>query len=415
MHVSAKHDVIVIGGGPSGMMAAGRAAERGKSVLLIEKNVKTGAKLDISGGGRCNITNAEEDIRALLANYGDAEQFLYSPFSKFSNTDTFKFFESLGLPLVVEARKRAFPVTQKAPDVTRAMNEYMEKHGVTIVTGVAVRSLETRDGKVVAVNTSDGSRYEADTFIVSTGGRSHPETGSTGEGFTWLEALGHTIHASNPSLVPIAVEDEWVKKLSGTSLSFMKITFFIDGRRAFSKTGKILFTHFGLSGPLILNSAKQIGELLREGSVTATIDMYPDTDQASLEKKILSELDNNKNKNFKNILDLIVPHGLDDAVMELLSLADPEIKVHSFSKEDRSRLVRLMKAMPVSVKGLMGFDRAVISDGGVPLSEVDTRTMGSKICPNLFLVGDILHVNRPSGGFSLQLCWTTGWVAGSHA
>lgn len=407
-------DVIVIGGGPAGMMAAGRAGSKGKSVLLLEKNLTLGKKLNITGGGRCNITNAEYDVRALLKNYGDAEHYLYSPFSKFGVKDTFEFFEKRGLPLVVEARKRAFPETQKAEDVTRILKNYLAQNNVAIKTGAGVSSVEPNRGNAgrIAAITVGTTRYTADHFIIATGGFSHPETGSTGEGFSWLTRLGHTIVHPSPTIVPLAVKDQWVHALSGTSLSFMKITFFQGGKKAFSKTGKLLFTHFGISGPLILNSAKAVGELMKGGAVTATIDMYPDTDFADVERKVLKILDTNKNKKFKNLLDELVPHGMDSAITALLALPDPEIKAHSITKEDRKRLVHILKGAPLTIKGLMGYDRAVVSDGGVPLDEVDTKTMRSRICENLSFAGDVLHINRPSGGYSLQLCWTTGFVAG---
>lgn len=396
------------------MMAAGRAGERGKSVLLLEKNTELGKKLNTTGGGRCNITNAEHDVRALLKHYGEAEQFLYSPFSKFGVKDTFDFFEKRGLPLVVEARKRAFPQTQKAPDVTRVLKHYLAKNNVTVKTDSPVSSigLDTQNTGKIATITAGTTRYTATHVIIATGGFSHPETGSTGEGFSWLTRLGHTIARPSPTIVPLAVKEKWVRDLSGTSLSFMKITFFQGGKKAFSKTGKLLFTHFGISGPLILNSAKAVGELLKGGEVTATIDMYPDTDFADVERKVLKILDTNKNKKFKNLLDELVPHGMDSAIVTLLDLSDPEIKSHSITKEDRKRLVHILKGAPLTIKGLMGYDRAVVSDGGVPLDEVDTKTMCSRICGNLSFAGDVLHINRPSGGYSLQLCWTTGFVAG---
>lgn len=396
------------------MMAAGRAGERGKSVLLLEKNTELGKKLNTTGGGRCNITNAEHDVRALLKYYGEAEQFLYSPFSKFGVKDTFDFFEKRGLPLVVEARKRAFPQTQKAPDVTRVLKHYLAKNNVTVKTDSPVSSigLDTQNTGKIATITAGTTRYTATHVIIATGGFSHPETGSTGEGFSWLTRLGHTIARPSPTIVPLAVKEKWVRDLSGTSLSFMKITFFQGGKKAFSKTGKLLFTHFGISGPLILNSAKAVGELLKGGEVTATIDMYPDTDFADVERKVLKILDTNKNKKFKNLLDELVPHGMDSAIVTLLALPDPEIKAHSITKEDRKRLVHILKGAPLTIKGLMGYDRAVVSDGGVPLDEVDTKTMRSRICGNLSFAGDVLHINRPSGGYSLQLCWTTGFVAG---
>ena len=407
-----RYDVIVIGGGASGMMAAGRAGERGKRVLLIEKNAGVGKKLDITGGGRCNITNAEFDKHAFLKNYGEAQQFLYSPLSAFGVQDTFDFFTKRGLPLIVEARKRAFPETQKATDVTQVMKKYLKDNDVDILTNATVQELRTEKGRIVEAVTSRGT-YSADNFIISTGGVSHPETGSTGDGFKWLNALGHTVNPATPTIVPVKVRESWVKAQPGVTLANMKITFFCDGKKAFSKKGGLLFTHFGLSGPLILNSAGAVGQLLSEGDVTAAIDMFPDMDFAELEKSVLLAMDANKNKDFKNVLEKIVPNGMARAVSGLLALPEPSIKSHSVTKEERKRLVHILKGVPLTVTGLMGMDRAVISDGGVPLSEVDTRTMHSLVIPNLYLTGDILHINRPSGGYSLQMCWTTGYVAGN--
>ncbi len=406
------YDTIVIGGGASGMMAAGRAAEHGKSVLLIEKNATLGRKLDITGGTRCNITNAEFDKHEFAKHYGAAEHFLYSPLSQFGVQSTFDFFTQRGVPLIVEARKRAFPASQKAEDVTRAMTKYLTDTGVEILTKTTVRSVLTEDGRITAVQTSAGM-FAARTFILATGGVSHPETGSTGDGFKWLAELGHTVKAPTPTIVPLKVRERWVKSLAGVSVARMKITFFVDGKKSFSKLGGVLFTHFGLSGPLILNSASAVAEMLKEGDVTATIDMRPDMDFAALERETLAKIEANKNKNFKNVLAEIAPAGTAKAVLALLALPKPDVKAHSLTKEERKRLIHILKGAPCTIAGLMGFDRAVISDGGVPLSEIDMRTMRSLKVPNLFVTGDLLHINRPSGGYSLQLCWTTGFVAGS--
>jgi predicted Rossmann fold flavoprotein len=408
------YDVIVVGGGPAGIMAAGKAAERGKTVLLLEKNKKLGEKLKISGGGRCNITNAEEDTRLFLKHYGKAEQFLYSIFAQFSNKDTFTFFEKRGLPLVVQARKRAFPHTEKSIDVFNTLEAYMKEGGVVVKTSSPVDRILATDGTVQGVVVGKDT-FIAKNYILATGGVSHAETGSTGDGFNWLKALGHSVAAPTPSIVPLAVKEPWVKALSGTSLSFMKITFSVEGKKKFSKTGKLLFTHFGLSGPLILNSAVMVGDLLQEGKVTAAIDAYPDTDHGALEQKILGVFENNKNKLLKNIMDEIVPHGMIEAVFSLLPTIDRETKVHSVTKEQRKLIVDTLKALPMTITGLMGFDRAVVADGGIPLTEMDMKTMRSKLYDNLFITGDLLHITRPSGGFSLQLCWTTGFVAGSNA
>ncbi len=412
------YDVLVVGGGSSGLMAAGRAAELGKRVLLIEKNKRLGEKLRISGGGRCNITNAEEDQRKLMDAYGKSSQFLFSPFSQFGTKDTFTFFESKGLPLVVQARKRAFPKTEKALDVVKTLEVYIKKGNVTVALGSPVTSIQSDASGVTGVVCGKNT-YTATKYIFAAGSVSHPETGSTGDGFQWLKKLGHTVVAPTPTIVPIKVSDAWVPLLAGTSLTFMKITFFVDEgdgapKKKFSKTGKILFTHFGLSGPLILNSASQVSDLLYAGTVTATIDAYPHTDLGALEKTILATFDTHKNKALKNVVAEFVPAGTAKGILKLLEeRMDVTTKVHSVSREERKMISRLLKALPLTIEGLMGFDRAVIADGGVPLNELDMRTMQSLKVPNLYIIGDLLHINRPSGGYSLQLCWSTGFVAGS--
>ncbi len=405
------YDLIVIGGGPAGMMAAGTAAKNGKSVLLIEKNTDLGEKLKITGGGRCNITNYELDNRKFLEHFGEAGKFLFSPFSQFSVKDTFTFFERKKLPLVVQARNRVFPKSEKAYDVYLTLKKFIKENGVKILLGSPVYKINHRGKEITSVDTKD-TRYTAKKYIVAVGGVAAPETGSTGDGFKWLEKLGHTIHRSNPNIVPLRSNTPWVKKISGTSLSFMKISFFSDDKKAFSKTGKILFTHFGLSSPLILNSAHEVKKLLDKGPVSAEIDLFPDTDPGSLDRRILKLFEKTKNKNIKNALYELLPKKIAEVIHQMLPLSDKNKKVHSITSEERKSLVHLLKHLPLSIDGLMGMDRAVIADGGVPLEEIDTRTMQSKIIKNLYLTGDMLHVNRPSGGYSLQLCWTTGNVAG---
>lgn len=405
-------DVIVIGGGASGMMTAAVASSLGKKVLLIDKNKNLGEKLKITGGGRCNITNNEPDIHKMLKVYGEGAPYLYTPFSIFGVKDTFSYFESRGLPLVVQARNRVFPETEKATDVNNLFYKEMMKNNVVIKTSCVLSNIIHKNNKIININTNQGQFY-AKSFVLATGGMSHPETGSTGDGFKFLDELGHTVSPSNPNIVPISVKENWVKKLSGTSLSFMKITFCLDNKKQFSKTGKILFTHFGLSGPLILNSSKNIKALLDKGAVTATIDLYPDTTIGDLEKRIIKTFDLNKNKILKTIIKEFVPEGMNHAVEELINFVDVSTKVHSITKEDRRKIVDLLKALPLSITGLMGYDRSVVVDGGVSLSEIDMKTMRSKLYENLFVTGDLLHLNRNSGGYSLQICWTTGYIAGN--
>jgi predicted Rossmann fold flavoprotein len=403
-------DVIIIGGGASGMMAGAVAGSLGKSVLILDKNKSLGEKLKITGGGRCNITNAEEDIRVFLKNYGKAEQFLYSPFDKFGMKDTFKYFESRGLPLVVQARKRAFPKTENAHDVYKVLESELDKYKVSIKTNCVVKGLVKDNDFIKSVNTNQGE-FKAYSYILSTGGMSHPETGSTGDGFKFLKDLGHKIKEPTPSIVPLEVSDKWVKMLAGVTLSFMKITFYLEGKKEFSKTGKVLFTHFGLSGPLILNSASKVSDLLQTGKVTALIDAFPDTNHGALNDRIVKIFDANKNKMLSTIFKDIAPVGTAKAIETILSDVDFKTKVHSITREERKRIVDTLKALPVSITNLMGYDRAVVADGGVILDEVDMKTMRSKIYKNLYITGDLLNINRPSGGYGLQLCWTTGYIA----
>ena len=404
-------DVIIIGGGASGMMAGSVASERGLSVLLLDKNKNLGEKLKITGGGRCNITNNEPDIHKLLSVYGEGTPFLYSPFSIFGVKDTFNFFEKRGLPLVVQARNRVFPETENALDVFNVLYKDLINNNVCIKNNCTVLGLEKDKNKIVSVRTNMGEFF-AKSFVLATGGLSHPETGSTGDGYKFLKELGHRVVEPSPDVVPISVADNWVKNLAGVSLSFMKITFYLNGKKSFSKTGKILFTHFGLSGPLILNSSKKIKEMLKEGQVTAFVDMYPDTNTGDLEKRLVKIFDVNKNKNLKNTLKDILPDGLLDSFCMLLDFIDLDTKINSIKKEDRRKIVDLLKAMPMTIDGIMGYDRSVVVDGGVVLSEIDMKKMSSKIVDNLFVTGDLLHLNRNSGGYSLQICWTTGYIAG---
>ncbi|TAN57782.1 aminoacetone oxidase family FAD-binding enzyme [Patescibacteria group bacterium] len=409
-----QYDVIVIGGGASGMMAAGRAAERGKRVLLLEKNKNLGEKLKITGGGRCNITNAEESEHIFLSRFGKAARWLYSPFSQFGVKDTFSFFEKRGLPLAVEEEKRVFPKTEKAADVVRAFIENLKEKNAEIRTEAAVSGFLT-DNNIIQKVIVSKEELAASSFILSTGGLSHPETGSTGDGFRWLEAIGHTVQKPTPDLVPIAVKDSWVKELSGITLSDAKITFFTNNQKKLSLKGKILFTHFGLSGPLILNASKKISDMLQEGAVMAAIDAFPNIDLGMLDKRITEIFDANKNKAIKNVFAIIAPEGTAKAILPLLKNIDPEKKVHSVTKEERMEMARLLKALLIGISGLMGYDKAIVVDGGLSLQEVDAKTMRSKLYRNLYITGDLLNINRPSGGYSLQLCWTTGHVAGSNA
>ena len=405
-------DTVVIGGGPAGMMAAGRAAERGARVLLVEKNSSLGKKLLITGGGRCNVTNNEPDVRKFLSKFKESDKFLFSSFSQWGVENTLDFFNSRGVETKVEAEQRVFPVTNKAKSVWDVMVKYASHKNVEILSNSPVSSLIYSDGVIKGVRLKDKGEILARSVVLATGGISHPETGSTGDGFKWLSDLGHEVIKPSFALVPIAVKDKWVSRVAGLTLPKVRIVILQNGVRQEVSVGKILFTHVGLSGPTILNLSASVGELLKYGEVDIALDLFPELDHSMVDKSVLEIFKKEDKKKFKNSLSSIIPSSL-APVMVSLSEIDPDKQCNSVTREERSRLVHLLKDLKLSVKGLLGEDKAVTTSGGVSLKEVDFKTMRSKIFPNLYLVGDILNINRPSGGYSLQLCWTTGFVAGN--
>ncbi|MEK7089509.1 MAG: NAD(P)/FAD-dependent oxidoreductase [Patescibacteria group bacterium] len=407
-------DVIVVGGGPAGMMAAGRAAELGAHVVLLEKNESLGKKLLITGGGRCNVTNAETDTRKLLEKFKDAGRFLFSAFSQWSVAETLDFFHSKGMPTKIEGGLRVFPVSDSAKSVWTVMFEYMRKNSVMILPNSGVVEIVKEEGKVVGVKLKNKRVIRGKSIIIATGGTSRPETGSTGDGYTWLKDIGHTVITPEASLVPIALKDKWVKRLAGVSLADVKIIVLQNSEKQGVSKGKILFTHVGISGPTILNMSKDVGELLKYGQVILSLDLLPKEDYGTLNTKLQELFKEHDKKNFKNALVNIVPSAIAPIVIELSGI-NPETKCNSVTREERVKLIHLLKAIPMHVDKLLGVEKAIVTSGGVILSEVDFKTMSSRLYPNLYLVGDILNVDRPSGGYSLQLCWTTGYVAGTSA
>ena len=406
------YDVAVIGGGPAGMISAGRAAELGASVVLVEKNTTLGKKLMITGGGRCNLTNNELDNKKFLDKFKDDKKFLFSPFSKFSVKETLEFFNGRGMYTHIEAGNRVFPLSNSAKSVFDVLVNYMKENKVTILNNSSVKGFEVVDGKITAINLRDKKVIKARSFILATGGKSHPETGSTGDGFNWLKEIGHNIIEPTASLVPIKIKEAWVHTLSGVSLENIKLTTYLNNKPQSRVKGKILFTHFGLSGPMILNMSKDIGEILKYGNVNISLDLIPHLDLGILDKNLQEVLKIHQNKKIKNSLSEIIPPALAPVVIEM-SKIDPEKPVNNLTKDERLTLVRLMKNLPMTVIGLLGEDKAIITSGGIDLKEIDWKSMQSIKYPNLFLVGDVLNVDRPSGGYSLQLCWTTGFVAGT--
>lgn len=421
-------DVAVIGGGPAGMMAAGRAAEKGAKVILVEKNPAPGKKLLITGGGRCNVTNAETDMRKLLAHYRGsakgpaADQYLFSAFAQWDVQKTLAFFNERGMPTKVEPGQRVFPTSDTARSVYDVLISYMAAGGVTVATGIAVSGFERRpDGAVAAATIRGGKRIYARSFVLATGGKSHPETGSTGEGFAWLRALGHAVSEPAASLVPVALAEDWVPKLQGIAVQDVKLTLSSSGEKIVRK-GRVLFTHFGISGPTVINMSSAIRQALgyaKEAGEAAAkspleLDLLPALDYGALNLRLQGLFKDHSNKKLKNALGDLVAAGIVERICELAG-TDQDTPCNSVTREQRLRLVQSLKHIPLRVKGLLGDDKAIITSGGISLDEVDFKTMRSRLVPNFYVAGDVLDIDRPSGGYSLQLCWTTGFVAGDWA
>jgi len=416
-------DVIVIGGGPAGMMAAGRAGEVGKRALLLEKNESLGKKLRITGGGRCNVTNAEFDTRTFLSNFKESDKFLHSPFSQFGVKEALEFFHSKGMPTKIEDRKRVFPESDSAESVWNVFIDYLKKHNVDVWLKSEVKAIHEKNGKIESIELKNGRTVKAKSYILATGGKSRPETGSTGDGFKWLKDLSHAVAEPKASLVPLIIKEPFVKDLQGITLPEVKISVYLNGEKqqifkketaALKKSGRLLFTHFGVSGPLILNIAKHIGEMLEYGEVKLKVDIVPSLPHDALNQKLQTIFKIENKKKIKNSLNEIVPSGFIETLLKTADI-NPDTENNSVTREMRVRLMDVLKAFTLTVGGLMGTDKAIVTSGGVELSEIDFKTMRSKKIENLFLIGDVLNIDRPSGGFSLQLCWTTGFIAGSNA
>ncbi len=412
------NDVIVIGGGPSGMMAAGRAAESGARVLLLEKNSGLGKKLLITGGGRCNITNYETDIRRFLSKFNDKQKFLFSPFSQFSVKDTLDFFNSRGMSTKIEAEGRVFPTSNSAKSVLETLTRYVQIGKVHVQTGVEVTGFVSEGDRITGLKTKAKGKKEeiltAHSYILATGGKSRPDTGSTGEAFDWLRSLGYNVPKSTVALVPVKITENWVKRLAGVSLQNVKLKIYQNNIKQAEGTGKLLFTHFGLSGPLVLNLSHHVGELIKYGSVELILDLKPEIDEVILDKELQTLLSNRQNKQLRNSLSGLVPTSLIPILIELANL-NPEKVINLLERSERLKIIKLIKNLPMTTSGLMGLDKAIVTSGGVDLKEIDLKTMCSRLHSNLYIIGDLLNINRPSGGYSLQLCWTSGFVAGTAA
>ena len=401
--------IVVIGGGAAGMMAAISAAERGAQVTLLEPNERLGKKLNITGKGRCNVTN-NCSMEELMANIPCNGKFLYSAFSRFNSQDTMAFFEALGVPLKTERGNRVFPQSDSAFDISDALRHRMRKLSVRWVRDRAVSVETSEDGAVCAV-AGEKERYTADAAIIATGGMSYPGTGSTGDGYRMAEALGHTIVEPRGSLVPLESDDGDCGKMQGLALKNVELTAFNKKNKAvFREFGEMLFTHFGVSGPLVLSASAHLRHWQRE-QYRLVIDLKPALDEQKLEARILRDLTEQSNRDFEKIVAGLVPHSMVDVVLGKLGISG-ELKAHSVTREQRRALVELLKKFPVSVTGPRSVREAIVTSGGVKVGEVQPATMESKKISGLYFAGEVLDVDAYTGGFNLQIAWATGRTAG---
>lgn len=409
--------VIVIGGGAAGMMAAIAAAGQGAKVTLFEKNEKTGKKIFITGKGRCNLTNAC-DPETFFDNVISNPKFLYSAFYQMDNRMIMDFFEKTGCRLKEERGARIFPVSDHSSDVIAALNREMNRLHVNVRLHTAVKEIlwkETEEGKRInGVRLDDGKAEYADSVIVSTGGKSYELTGSTGDGYRFAEKAGHTIKEIKPALVPFTVKEEWCKAMQGLSLKNVSVMIKAEKKKIYEGFGEMLFTHFGVSGPLILSASSSYVKKYRGNQVSLFIDLKPALTVEQLDKRLLRDFEENKNKQFKNSLEGLLPSKMIPVMVELSGIT-PEKKVNEITREERNRLVLLLKNLELTVTGTRGFQEAIVTQGGVHVKEINPATMESKLVKGLYFAGEVLDLDALTGGFNLQIAWSTGYLAGISA
>lgn len=401
-------ELVVIGGGAAGMMCAYNAAQRGMSVVLVDPNRQLGRKVRITGKGRCNVTN-NCDIKEFMRNIPGDGRFLYSALNRFLPADTIAFFESHGLPLKTERGNRVFPVSDNANDVAGLMARLCERSGVTIIRSTAKKIL-TEGGAVSAVVTEEGT-IACRAAAVCTGGLSYPLTGSNGAGYRFARELGHTVTETRPSLVPLESEDDCCAQMQGFSLKNVTLSAYEDERLIYKELGEMLFTHFGVSGPLVLSASSHMRNFGR-AKYRLEIDLKPALDEKKLDARILRDFEKYSNKEFKNALADLAGHTMIPVLVRLSGIPE-DTKVNSITREQRMRLLRLFKAFPVSVSGTRPIDEAIVTAGGVSTKEIDPRTMCSKLVQGLYFAGEVLDLDGYTGGFNLQIAWSTGFVAGN--
>lgn len=405
--------VIVIGGGAAGMMAAVSAAEQGADVLLLEKNEKLGKKLYITGKGRCNLTNAcapEELLQKVVTN----RRFLYSALSSFSNDDTIRFFEECGLQVKVERGERVFPVSDKSSDVIRALAGRLKQAGVSIRLHTAVTKVCTEDGRVTGVLLQNGEELPCDACIVATGGLSYASTGSTGDGYTFAKLCGHTVTECFPSLVSLKITEPFAKELEGLSLKNVRLRAVQGKKELYNDMGELLFTADGVSGPLALSASSAVTDRLSDGEVVLLLDLKPALSKEELDARILRDFEEAKNKQFRNALDKLLPQRLIRVIITMCGIPE-EKQVNAVTKQERAVLADVLKGMQLHIKKTGGFQEAVITRGGIAVNEVTPSTMQSKKTTGLYFAGEVLDVDALTGGYNLQIAWSTGYLAGVSA
>lgn len=408
--------VIVVGGGAAGLMAAASAAEHGTAVTLLEKMPAPGRKLLITGKGRCNVTNVA-DVKTIIENIPGNGTFLYSALNAFSNRDLMAWLEERGVPLKAERGGRVFPVSDQARDVVAAFVRALGALGVAVVTGQAVKAISLADGRVSGAVTADGREWPADAVILAAGGASYPGTGSSGDGYRIAAALGHTVNPLRPSLVPLEVAEDWVTDLQGLALKNVAVTAVAGGKTLGEEFGELLFTHFGLSGPVILSLSNPVAAALRRDpgdEVLIVINLKPALSAETLDKRLQRDFAKFARKQFKNSLGDLLPASL-TAVITDLSHIDPDKPVHQVTKEERARLAALLQNFTFTVTGTRPLAEAIVTAGGVRTKEINPATMASRLIPGLYFAGEVIDVDGYTGGFNLQAAFSTGYVAGRAA
>ncbi len=403
--------VLIIGGGAAGMMAGVFAARNGHEVHILEKNEKLGKKLFITGKGRCNITNAA-DIETLLNAVITNPKFLYSGFYSFTNDQVIDFFEELGVKTKIERGDRVFPSSDHSSDVISAFSRELRRLHASVHLNTEVLKVLIDDHKVVGVELKDGTKIKGDSCIVATGGVSYASTGSTGDGYRFAKEAGHSVTALRPSLVPMETKEPYVQELQGLSLRNVNITISNAKKIVYKDFGEMLFTHYGVSGPLIISASSRIGDLLTKENLTLSIDLKPALSFEQLDARVLRDFNENINKQFKNAIDKLFPAKLKPVLLEL-SRIDPDKKVNEISREERERFVHLIKNFRLTLTGLRSFKEAIVTKGGINVKEIDPGTMESRLVENLYFIGEVLDLDALTGGFNLQIAWSTAYLAGN--